>query len=198
MQAGCSIDSAYPGTPAPRFYKPSKYKGYSEWSVNEKVAAEVAIGVAVSARAMAAMKHFGMNVASDAVFPSRVYQGHRRHGVIMRRRPRHGTAPAPSPTNRHFAPHMKITCWRSLPTTRSYWDFTKRAFELSKQFDTPSCCAPPSGKPRRRHRHPGGRVEVPVRALWAGHSYKQHPRPGPEQAQDRVDRCGCGFSTRRT
>ena len=39
--------------------------------VNEKVAAEGAIGASMAgARAMAAMKHFGMNVASDAVFPS--------------------------------------------------------------------------------------------------------------------------------
>lgn len=76
-EAGCSVASAYPGTPSTEILQNlSKYKEvYPEWSVNEKVAAEVAIGASMAgARAMAAMKHFGMNVASDAVFPS-VYIG---------------------------------------------------------------------------------------------------------------------------
>jgi indolepyruvate ferredoxin oxidoreductase alpha subunit len=41
---------------------------YAEWSVNEKVALEVAIGAAFAgSRAFCAMKHVGMNVTSDAL-----------------------------------------------------------------------------------------------------------------------------------
>ena len=40
-EAGCSVSSAYPGTPSTEILQNlSKYKEvYSEWSVNEKVAA---------------------------------------------------------------------------------------------------------------------------------------------------------------
>lgn len=47
---GCSVASAYPGTPSTEILQNlSKYKEvYSEWSVNEKVAAEVAIGASMA------------------------------------------------------------------------------------------------------------------------------------------------------
>ena len=42
---------------------------YAEWSPNEKVAMEVAIGASISGvRAMASMKHVGVNVASDPLY----------------------------------------------------------------------------------------------------------------------------------
>ena len=41
---------------------------YAEWSINEIVAAEVAVGASMTGvRALTSMKHVGMNVASDAV-----------------------------------------------------------------------------------------------------------------------------------
>ncbi len=41
---------------------------YSEWSINEKVSLEVAIGASLAgSRALCAMKHVGLNVASDAL-----------------------------------------------------------------------------------------------------------------------------------
>lgn len=42
---------------------------YAEWAPNEKVAAETAIGASISGvRAMACMKHVGLNVASDPLY----------------------------------------------------------------------------------------------------------------------------------
>ena len=68
-EAGVRVAAAYPGTPATEILENiARYPDiYSEWSVNEKVAVEVAIGASLAgSRALAAMKHVGMNVASDA------------------------------------------------------------------------------------------------------------------------------------
>jgi indolepyruvate ferredoxin oxidoreductase alpha subunit len=68
-EAGVRLAAAYPGTPSTEILETiGLFPGvYAEWSVNEKVAMEVAIGASLSgAHALCAMKHVGMNVASDA------------------------------------------------------------------------------------------------------------------------------------
>ena len=68
-EAGAKVAAAYPGTPSTEMLESlSLYPDlYAEWSVNEKVALEVAIGGSMSgARSFCAMKHVGLNVASDA------------------------------------------------------------------------------------------------------------------------------------
>ena len=71
-EAGVKVSAAYPGTPSTEISEQIvKYKDdiYAEWSPNEKVAAEVAIGASVSGvRAMACMKHVGLNVAADPLY----------------------------------------------------------------------------------------------------------------------------------
>lgn len=71
-EAGVKVSAAYPGTPSTEIseylvqYKDSLY---CEWSPNEKVATEVAIGASVSGvRSMACMKHVGFNVAADPAY----------------------------------------------------------------------------------------------------------------------------------
>ncbi|MBR2029150.1 MAG: indolepyruvate ferredoxin oxidoreductase subunit alpha [Oscillospiraceae bacterium] len=71
-EAGVKVSAAYPGTPSTEIseylvqYKDSLY---CEWSPNEKVAAEVALGASIAgSRAMACMKHVGFNVAADPVY----------------------------------------------------------------------------------------------------------------------------------
>lgn len=63
------VSAAYPGTPSTEISENLvKYKDdlYCEWSPNEKVATEVAIGASVAGvRAMSCMKHVGFNVAAD-------------------------------------------------------------------------------------------------------------------------------------
>ena len=69
-EAGCKVAAAYPGTPSTEILEVvSTYPDiYAEWSVNEKVSLEVAIGAAFAgSRSFCAMKHVGMNVASDAL-----------------------------------------------------------------------------------------------------------------------------------
>jgi indolepyruvate ferredoxin oxidoreductase alpha subunit len=70
-EAGCKVSAAYPGTPSTEISENIiKYDEiYSEWSPNEKVAMEVAIGASISGvRAFASMKHVGLNVAADPLF----------------------------------------------------------------------------------------------------------------------------------
>src|SRR3972149_3156367 len=66
--AGIQVAAAYPGTPSTEILENlSRFKDiYAEWSTNEKVAMEVALGAAYTgARAMVSMKHVGLNVAAD-------------------------------------------------------------------------------------------------------------------------------------
>ena len=62
------VASAYPGTPSTEMLENlARYPDtYTEWSVNEKVALEVAIGASMAgSRSFCAMKHVGLNVAAD-------------------------------------------------------------------------------------------------------------------------------------
>ncbi len=69
--AGCRVAAAYPGTPSTEIMEHvAQFKDTicCEWSVNEKVAMEVAVGASIGgARTLCAMKHVGLNVALDPV-----------------------------------------------------------------------------------------------------------------------------------
>ncbi|MDR0564244.1 MAG: 4Fe-4S dicluster domain-containing protein [Azoarcus sp.] len=68
--AGVRVAAAYPGTPSTEILENvARYPDiYAEWSVNEKVSLEVAIGASTTgARSFCAMKHVGLNVAADAL-----------------------------------------------------------------------------------------------------------------------------------
>ena len=71
-EAGVKVSAAYPGTPSTEISEYLvQYKDdlYCEWSPNEKVATEVAIGASLAGtRAMACMKHVGFNVAADPTY----------------------------------------------------------------------------------------------------------------------------------
>jgi indolepyruvate ferredoxin oxidoreductase alpha subunit len=67
-EAGVVVGAAYPGTPSTEILENLVRKPgvRCEWAPNEKVALEVAIGASLAgARAIATMKHVGLNVASD-------------------------------------------------------------------------------------------------------------------------------------
>ena len=70
-EAGVKVSSAYPGTPSTEISEAlATYPDvYAEWAPNEKVALEVAGGASISGvRALACMKHVGLNVASDPLY----------------------------------------------------------------------------------------------------------------------------------
>lgn len=71
LDAGVAIVTGYPGSPSSKtmthLIQVAEQKGvHAEWSVNEKVALEIAIGACISgARALVCLKSVGMNVAVD-------------------------------------------------------------------------------------------------------------------------------------
>ncbi|MBE0431099.1 MAG: indolepyruvate ferredoxin oxidoreductase subunit alpha [Dehalococcoidia bacterium] len=71
IEAGVQVAAAYPGTPSSEILGTlagvaRDFGMYVEWSTNEKVAFEVALGASMcGVRAMASMKHVGVNVAHD-------------------------------------------------------------------------------------------------------------------------------------
>ena len=82
---GVKVAAGYPGTPSSEILENLvKYNGvYVEWAPNEKVALEVAIGASFAGiRAMATMKHVGLNVASDPLMTS-AYTGIKGGLVIV-------------------------------------------------------------------------------------------------------------------
>ena len=68
--AGVALGTGYPGTPSTEILEAfAELGGRAQWSPNEKVALEVAIGAAFAgARALCTMKHVGLNVAADPLF----------------------------------------------------------------------------------------------------------------------------------
>jgi len=71
IEAGVQVATAYPGTPSTEILEAlakvaKELDIYVEWSVNEKVAFEIALAASICGlRAMASMKHVGVNVAHD-------------------------------------------------------------------------------------------------------------------------------------
>ena len=83
-EAGCSFIASYPGTPSTEITEEAaKYKEiYCEWAPNEKVAMESAFGASLAGkRSFCAMKHVGLNVASDPLYTCS-YTGVDRKSVV--------------------------------------------------------------------------------------------------------------------
>ena len=77
-EAGVKVSAAYPGTPSTEISENLvKYKDdlYCEWSPNEKVATEVAIGASVAGvRAMSCMKHVDLTWQQTRLIPYLIWE----------------------------------------------------------------------------------------------------------------------------
>jgi indolepyruvate ferredoxin oxidoreductase, alpha subunit len=138
FECGVRFASGYPGTPSTEIMESfATYPGvYAEWSPNEKVAMEVALGAAMAgAKAMVVMKHVGVNVAADPLFTAS-YTGTNSALVVI-------TADDPSAhssqneqDNRHYARFAKVPMLEPSDSQEAK-DYVKLAFHISEQFDTP-------------------------------------------------------------
>ena len=109
-EAGCTVAAAYPGTPSTEILENmARYQEiYSQWSPNEKVAVEVACGAAIGgARALAAMKHVGLNVAADPLFTI-AYEGVNGGLVIVSADDPGMHSSQNEQDNRYYAPFAKV------------------------------------------------------------------------------------------
>jgi len=137
-EAGVTVASAYPGTPSTEILENFvRYEGvYAEWAPNEKVAVEVAHGASMAgARALAAMKHVGVNVAADPIFTAS-YTGVRGGFVIVTADDPELHSSQNEQDNRHYAVAAKIPMLEPSDSAEAK-EFTRFAFELSERFDTP-------------------------------------------------------------
>ena len=137
-EAGVHVASSYPGTPSTEITEfISKYDEiYSEWAPNEKVAVETAIGAATAGgRALSAMKHVGLNVAADPLFTVS-YIGVNGGLVIVVADDPGMHSSQNEQDSRHYAIGAKVPMLEPADSGECK-EFTKKAFEISEQFDTP-------------------------------------------------------------
>lgn len=137
-ESSVKVAAAYPGTPSTEILESlSKYDGlHVEWSPNEKVALEAAMGAAFGgARALVAMKHVGVNVAADPLF-TLSYTGLRGGLVLVTADDPEMHSSQNEQDNRHYAKFAKVPMLEPSDSQEAK-DFTILAFALSEKFDTP-------------------------------------------------------------
>ena len=138
IEAGGKLAAAYPGTPSTEVLETLSCEKdiHAEWSVNEKVALEVAIGGALSGvRSLACMKHVGVNVAADPLMTV-AYTGINAGLVLMAADDPGIFSSQNEQDTRHFARAGKIPCIEPSDSGEAK-EFIKAAFTLSESFDTP-------------------------------------------------------------
>ena len=138
-EAGVKVSSAYPGTPSTEISEYLvQYKDdvYEEWAPNEKVATEVAVGASLAGtRAMACMKHVGLNVAADPLY-SVSYMGVNGGLVIVVADDPGLYSSQNEQDTRMVARAAQIPVIEPSDSTEAK-EFFKTAFDLSEQFDRP-------------------------------------------------------------
>ena len=137
-EAGVHLAAAYPGTPSTEILEElARFPHvYSEWSTNEKVAMDVAIGAAYSGRrALATMKHVGVNVAADAFFYAS-YTGAEAGLVVVSADDPAMHSSQNEQDNRRYAQFARVPCLDPADSQECK-DFAIAAFDLSEMFDTP-------------------------------------------------------------
>jgi len=137
-EAGVRVASGYPGTPSTEIMgNLARYEGvYAEWAPNEKVGLEVAIGASFAgARALATMKHVGLNVAADPLFTA-AYTGVRGGLVIINADDPQMHSSQNEQDNRNYAFAAKLPLLEPSDPAEAK-EMMTRAYDLSEQLDTP-------------------------------------------------------------
>lgn len=143
IESGCHIITSYPGTPSSeivpelaRLKDVHKLDMYIEWSANEKVAYDIALGASyMGKRAATVMKQVGLNVAADSLMSS-AYTGVKGGLVII-------SCDDPGPhssqteqDSRYFAMFAKVPVIDP-SSPQEAKDLLPFAFELSEKFEIP-------------------------------------------------------------
>jgi len=137
-EAGVVVAAGYPGTPSTEILETfARFPHvYAEWAPNEKVALDVAIGAAYAGRrALATMKHVGLNVAADS-FMYAAMTGMEAGLVIVSADDPSMHSSQNEQDNRQYAKFARIPCLEPADSQDAK-DLMLAAFDLSEQFDTP-------------------------------------------------------------
>jgi indolepyruvate ferredoxin oxidoreductase, alpha subunit len=142
FEAGVVIGAGHPGYPATEIlenlalFRDQAHNKYNiEWSVNEKVAFEIALaGSMCNARSIAVMKHIGVNVAADSVMTG-FYVGALGGMVLI-------SADDPSlhnsqteQDNRYYGLHGLVPIFEPSSVAEAK-DMIKFAFDFSEKFES--------------------------------------------------------------
>lgn len=171
-EAGVKVSAAYPGTPSTEISENIvKYKEiYAEWSPNEKVAMEVAIGASISGvRAMASMKHVGVNVAADPLYTI-AYSGV-NGGLVLVAADDPGLYSSQNEQDTRMVGRAANVPVLEPSDSQEAKDFTKYAFELSETYDTPVIV-----RTTTRLSHSQGLVELCERNEPEDKPYERNPQ----------------------
>lgn len=205
-EAGVKVSAAYPGTPSTEISENIvKYPEiYAEWSPNEKVATEVAIGASMSGvRAMASMKHVGLNVASDPLYTVSYIGSNGGLMLVVADDP--GLYSSQNEQDTRAIARAALVPVLEPSDSQEAKDFVGEAFRISEEYDTPVIL-----RTTTRLAHSQGQVELKERVEPEDKPYERDPKknvmmPGNaigrhivvEKRMDRLEEESSGFAINR-
>ncbi len=137
-EAGVEVAAAYPGTPSTEILETlARLPGvYAEWSTNEKVALEVALGASMTGRrAITAMKHVGMNVAADSLMTMGLVGV--KAGLVIAVSDDVGFASSQNEQDTRFwGRFVHLPVFEPADAAEAH-AMTREAFELSERYEAP-------------------------------------------------------------
>ena len=170
-EAGVKVSAAYPGTPSTEISEHIALYDeiYAEWAPNEKVATEVAIGASISGvRAMASMKHVGVNVASDPLYTVS-YSGV-NGGLVLVAADDPGLYSSQNEQDTRCVARAAMVPVLEPSDSQEAKDFVKFAYELSEKYDTPVIV-----RTTTRLAHSQGAVTLQERCVPQDKIYERNP-----------------------
>ena len=138
VEAGVLVAVGYPGTPSTEILESIADRNDIDvrWSPNEKVALDVALGASLGgARAMATMKHVGLNVAADT-FMTAAYTGVGAGLVIISADDPGMHSSQNEQDSRAYARMGGVPMLEPSGSAEAS-QYTQLAFDISEEFDTP-------------------------------------------------------------
>jgi indolepyruvate ferredoxin oxidoreductase, alpha subunit len=166
-EAGVHFAAAYPGTPSSEIleFLAQFPEVDSQWSVNEKVAFEVALAAAIGGkRSLYASKHVGINVAMDPLMTS-AYVGVNAGFVIVSCDDPGMHSSQNEQDNRLIARAANVPCLEPSSPAEAK-EFVKLAFDLSERYDIPVMVRLTTRVCHSKENvHVGSRRDYPVKAF---------------------------------
>ena len=183
-----SLGTGYPGTPSTEILENfSRLGGRAQWSPNEKVAVEVAVGASMAGvRALCTMKHVGVNVAADPVF-TLAYTGVEGALVIVTADDPGMASSQNEQDNRYYARAAGIPMFEPADSQEAY-DFLAQAMDFAERFNTPvflrmttrichsKTIVRPDAAPQTPQAAPGFSHDIPHRVMIPANARPAHHR----------------------
>jgi len=142
LEAGVDFVTGYPGCPSAEIGEEflklgEKYGVYAEWSINEKIALESAVGASFSGlKSLVNMKSFGINVCADSLLPLAYTGTNAPMVIVVADDPSNHSSAQSEQDSRQYAFLSHIPMLEPSSPKECY-TFTKLAFKISEKFKLP-------------------------------------------------------------